>query len=38
MYSAKHKMQSLDVMVVTILRKTNTGSHLQHIIVELDNG
>ena len=31
-------MQSLDVIVVTILRKTNTGSHLQYIIVELDNG
>ena len=37
-YTAKHKMQSLDVIVVTILRKTNTGSHLQYIIVELDNG
>ena len=37
-YMAKHKMQSLDVIVVTILRKTNTGSHLQYIIVELDNG
>ena len=31
-------MQSLDVIVVTILRKTNTGSHLQFIIAEQDNG